>query len=252
MIENKQLYPYHTAEQMETPSGETNEVETEPIRVKFDQFLMRGIVCILTLLMVVFISKSHLKWACWARPYLHTAIYATSRETFGRFVASPLVGKILEQSRNLIRPEYFTRKSWEEPAVTVQSRSWEQWVWPVRGKLIKKFGWSSVPGKRSEFSTGIEISASPGEKIIAACAGTVQSVTRDSTTGWRIVIDHGGALKTVYQNLGYVYVESGQSVYTGAPIAKMKLSGAAGDSVLHFELWEAGKPADPLDWFVIS
>jgi septal ring factor EnvC (AmiA/AmiB activator) len=31
----------------------------------------------------------------------------------------------------------------------------------------------------------------------------------------------------------------------------MKLSGKAGDSTLHFELWEAGKPVDPLNWFII-
>lgn len=251
MIENKQLYPYNAGEQMETPPSETDETEKEKIRAKFDQFLMRSIVCILTLLMVVFITKSPLKWARWAKSYLHTAIYATGRQTFGRFAASPLVKKVLEQSRNLIRPAYFTRRLMEEPVVTVQGRSLERWVWPVRGKLINKFGWNSASGNRSIFSNGIEISASPGEKIIAACSGTVQSVTRDPATDWRIVIDHGGAVKTVYQNLGYVYAETGQSVYTGAPIAKMKLSGESGDSILHFELWEAGKPADPLNWFVI-
>jgi murein DD-endopeptidase MepM/ murein hydrolase activator NlpD len=252
MIENKQLYPYNAGEQMETPPSETDEFDTKTIRTQFDQFMMRGIICSLTLLMVFFISKSDLKWARWVKPYLHTAIYATSRQTFGRFAASPLVNTILEQSRNLIRPEYFTRRLLEEPAATVQSRSLEQWVWPVRGTLIDKFGWSSASGNRSVFSNGIKISALPGEKIIAARTGTVQSVTRDPATGgWRIVIDHGGALKTVYQNLGYVYVENGQSVYTGAPIAKMKLSGESGDSVLHFELWEGGKPADPLNWFVI-
>jgi murein DD-endopeptidase MepM/ murein hydrolase activator NlpD len=252
MIENKQLYPYNAAaEPTETSSCETDVAETEKLRAKFDQFLMRGLVCILTFLIIVFISQSQLEWVRWAKPYLHIAICATSRQTFGRFVESPLVAEVLAQSRNLIRPEYFTRKLLKEPAATVQSSSLEQWVWPVRGRLIKKFGWSSTSGNRSVFSSGIEISAPPGEKIIAACAGTVQSVTRTPATVWSVVIDHGDALKTVYQNLGYVYVESGQFVYTGAPIAKMKLSGKAGDSTLHFELWEAGKPVDPLNWFII-
>jgi murein DD-endopeptidase MepM/ murein hydrolase activator NlpD len=252
MIENKHLYPYnsdHAVEIITPPSSETDGDERG--RDKFYHFLMRCSVCILTLLMIVFISQSRLAWARRAKSYLHTAIYATSRQTFGRFADSPWVTRVLEKSRSIIRPEYFTRKLRDEPAVTVASRSGESWVWPVRGRLIRKFGWSLSPENRSEYSQGIAVSALPGEKIIAAYEGTVKSVTRDQTSGWNVVIDHGDAGKTVYQNLGYVYVEAGQYVNAGAPIAKMRQSGASGDSVLHFELWEAGKPVDPLNRFVI-
>jgi murein DD-endopeptidase MepM/ murein hydrolase activator NlpD len=252
MIENKQLYSYHVDEQpMESLSSEANQAEDARLQAKFDQLLARGIVCVLTFLMLVFISKSHLAWARRAKTYLHTAIHATSRQTFGRFAGSPLVAQVLKNSRNMLHPETFTRKWLEEPAITVESRSAERWVWPVRGKLIKRFGLSIDPENQNQFSQGIEISALPGEKIAAVGAGAVESVTQNPDLGWRVAINHRGGRRSVYQNLGYVYVESGQYVDTGAPIAKMKLSGLAGDSVLRFEFWEDGKPVDPLYMFAV-
>lgn len=118
---------------------------------------------------------------------------------------------------------------------------------PVSGKVVREYGWVQSPLDGMErFHPGIDISAPPGETVVAALAGTVKRIGRDEVLGEYILIEHGNGNYTLYGGVAEIAVEEGQEVAAGQVIAVVGEGDVPGGG-LHFEVREKGELVDPLE-----
>jgi murein DD-endopeptidase MepM/ murein hydrolase activator NlpD len=105
---------------------------------------------------------------------------------------------------------------------------------PVQGRIIRAF----EKGKNE----GIGIAADAGSAVVAADAGTVAAITRDTDQVPILVIRHSGNLLTVYAGVDEIAVQKGDQVKRGEKIAVVR---AANPPFLHFEVREGFDSVDP-------
>ena len=111
-------------------------------------------------------------------------------------------------------------------------------IYPVRGNIVRAYAAGS--------NEGIDIAASAGDEVVAAAAGTVAAITRDTNGIAIVVIRHATDLLTVYTNLDGLTVAEGASVRQGQKIGVVK---ATNPAVVHFEVRLSGmKSANPEDY----
>jgi murein DD-endopeptidase MepM/ murein hydrolase activator NlpD len=110
----------------------------------------------------------------------------------------------------------------------------EDFMWPVKGKVILTFGQTS----HNMINKGINIQADSGSAVVAARSGKVVFYSPDFTGfGETIIIDHGDGFSTVYARNSQVFVKVGNEVKKGALIAKLGSSGKRDKNIcLHFEI----------------
>jgi murein DD-endopeptidase MepM/ murein hydrolase activator NlpD len=121
-------------------------------------------------------------------------------------------------------------------------RSKEDFIWPVRGKVISSFGerQGTAPNK------GIDIQARAGMPIVAARSGKV-IFSEDKLRGYgkTVILDHGDGYNTVYAHNSEILVKIGESVTQAVTIAKMGSTGRSQTPYLHFEIRKGHKPRNP-------
>ncbi|WP_264213119.1 peptidoglycan DD-metalloendopeptidase family protein [Leisingera thetidis] len=110
-------------------------------------------------------------------------------------------------------------------------------AYPVQGKIIKTY----AKGRND----GIDIAAAAGAPVTAAEAGTVAAITKDSNNVPIVVIRHSQKLLTVYQNVGNITVNKGDSVVRGQRIASLR---SGDDAYVHFEVRDGFESIDPLSY----
>ena len=119
--------------------------------------------------------------------------------------------------------------------------------WPVRGRIVRRFGTQphpDVPSVKIQ-NSGIDIDAGPSEAVEAVFAGEVISLREIPGLNQVIMVRHGG-FYTVYSNLQHPRVKRGDTVQAGQQLG---LTTAEGDA-LHFELWRGKEPLNPAAWLV--
>ena len=119
-------------------------------------------------------------------------------------------------------------------------------VRPVMGSVSSGFGMREHPvlgGKRQH--QGIDLEAPKGSPILAAMAGEVEAVERDSTYGLKIVLRHANEYRTVYAHCDEALVKAGDQVKAGQVIGRVGDSGLATGPHLHFELRIGDRAIDP-------
>ncbi len=94
---------------------------------------------------------------------------------------------------------------------------------------------------------GFDIAATQGTPICASLGGVVvEASTGDNGGyGYKVVIDHGNGIKTVYAHCSKLLVRAGQRVTTGEVIAKVGNTGRSSGPHLHFEIRVNGNYVDP-------
>ena len=97
--------------------------------------------------------------------------------------------------------------------------------------------------------SGIDISAPYGQAVVAAESGTVVFAGSRGGYGLTVIIDHGGALATLYAHLSSVGVGTGSTVSRGQRIGSVGCSGYCTGPHLHFETRVNGEPVDPMRFF---
>lgn len=105
---------------------------------------------------------------------------------------------------------------------------------PVQGSIVRPFQKGS--------NEGIGISAAAGTAVVAADAGTVAAITRDTDQVPILVLRHEGSLLTVYAGLDNIAVKKGDRVQRGQKIAVVR---DANPPFLHFEVREGFNSVDP-------
>lgn len=122
-------------------------------------------------------------------------------------------------------------------------------LWPVHGPITSPFGPRINPVfGNSEFHTGIDIGAATGVPVLAAEAGTVIYSGVMQGYGNVIILDHGGALATLYAHQSALLVSVGQKVAKGQQIGKVGCTGLCTGPHLHFETRVGGSPVQPLSF----
>jgi septal ring factor EnvC (AmiA/AmiB activator) len=121
-----------------------------------------------------------------------------------------------------------------------------QLPWPVKGKLITKFGKNKHPELDTYLiSNGIKIEARKGAPVIAVSKGEIIFCGEFRAYGQMIIIDHNGGFYTVYGMLEDILVEENQKVDAYEQIGSIT---SEEDPVLYFEVRVDSKPEDPLLW----
>ena len=98
----------------------------------------------------------------------------------------------------------------------------------------------------SRLHAGVDFSAGTGTPILAAGNGTVVYAGWKGGYGNAVVIDHGGALATLYAHQSRIAVANGQAVKRGQVIGYVGSTGFSTGPHLHFEVRVNGTPVDPL------
>lgn len=124
----------------------------------------------------------------------------------------------------------------EEPPMQQSSA---ELLWPLRtrGFITRTAASGDHPG--------LDIAAPLHSEVQAAGPGRVLEAGNDAVYGRYVLVDHGGALHTLYAHAARVTVKKGERVDAGQVIA---LSGSTGRSTgphLHFEVRRDGVPVDP-------
>lgn len=108
-------------------------------------------------------------------------------------------------------------------------------VMPVSGSIIREYS----KGKNE----GIDISASAGQPVKAAEAGTVASISTTTEGVQLLLVRHAGDLITVYTHVSDISVSKGATVSKGQTIARVASGSPA---FLHFEVRKGFDSTDPM------
>ena len=123
-------------------------------------------------------------------------------------------------------------------------------IFPVRGKIVKKFGPFNHPTLHVQaFHSGIEVAADRGEPVRAVHAGRVVFADWFKGYGNVLIIDHDDHYYTVHAFLEEVFKSVDSLVDAGDVVATVGDSGTLGTPGLYFELRHRDTPLDPLEWF---
>ena len=118
--------------------------------------------------------------------------------------------------------------------------------WPLRGKVVVRFGATAVDGERS--SQGVLIAAKDGSEVRAVSHGRVVYADWLRGYGLLLIIAHGEGYLSLYGYNETLLKEAGDWVDAGEVVATSGDSGGRKTAGLYFELRRDGKPIDPAAW----
>jgi murein DD-endopeptidase MepM/ murein hydrolase activator NlpD len=119
-------------------------------------------------------------------------------------------------------------------------------LWPVMGPITGPFGSRIDPfNGEGAFHSGVDISCSYGQPIIAPADGVVTYANFYNGYGRLIEIDHGNNLSTRYGHLSGFAVTDGQTVRKGQVIGYVGMSGRSTGAHLHYEVRIHDTPVNP-------
>jgi len=124
---------------------------------------------------------------------------------------------------------------------------------PVEGEIVGSFGQASVinDSPRSPHS-GVDLKASLGTPVLAMNHGKVVLVADQFFTGISLVIDHGGAVQSMYFHLDKVLVNQDDQVKKGQVVGLVGSTGRASGPHLHLGVRVNSARVDPLQLTLVS
>jgi murein DD-endopeptidase MepM/ murein hydrolase activator NlpD len=126
--------------------------------------------------------------------------------------------------------------------------------WPVeQAGLSSLFGMRVHPveGKR-RMHHGVDLAAAAGRVVSSAASGWVVRAGWTGGYGLMVEVRHPGDLTTRYSHLSAILCAPGDAVDPGQPLGLVGRTGLATGPHLHFEVWRAGEPRDPLPWLGLA
>lgn len=159
----------------------------------------------------------------------------------------------LPKNRQVASYQYSkTKGSWKKPKnsrpkkvpeLKAPPRTSSRFLWPVRGKVISRFGKKGG----GLYNDGLNIAAAAGSPVRAAENGVVAYGGSElAGFGNLILIKHSGGYVTAYAHNSVLLVKRGQKVRRGEIIAKVGSTGAVARPQLHFEIRKGRRSVNPL------
>jgi len=125
---------------------------------------------------------------------------------------------------------------------TPPPRTGKGFAWPVRGRVVSRFGAKS-DGLHND---GINIRVDKGAPVRAADNGVVVYAGSGlKGYGKLVLIRHAGGWITAYAHNDQLLVDRGQSVTSGQIIARAGSTGSVSTPQLHFEIRKGANAVDP-------
>ena len=119
--------------------------------------------------------------------------------------------------------------------------------WPVKGKLLARFG-DPKAGGRLRWN-GLWIAGSEGDAVKAVARGRVAYVGWMHAYGLIVVLEHEGGYYSLYGHNQNVAVSIGDWVQTGDVLASVGATGGHDKTGLYFELRKGTDAVNPRLWF---
>jgi len=136
------------------------------------------------------------------------------------------------QPRNIAKQEQI------EPSVNpISVPESGRMTYPIEGLIIREYSKNK--------NDGIDFTAQPGSRVVAADTGVVATVTEDTNQIAIVVLKHPKNILTVYANITNIQVSTNQNVIRGEVLGEIP----DGDPpYLHFEVREGFESTDPLNY----
>lgn len=100
---------------------------------------------------------------------------------------------------------------------------------------------------------GVDYTVSEGSRVFATADGRIKEIiTKRTSSGNTVVIDHGNGYETVYSHLGKIYARRGDRVRRGDIIAQSGNTGLSLAPHLHYEIRHNGMRVDPIHYFFMG
>ncbi|HEY5607371.1 MAG TPA: LysM peptidoglycan-binding domain-containing M23 family metallopeptidase [Alphaproteobacteria bacterium] len=131
------------------------------------------------------------------------------------------------------------------PLAAIPPRSGRTFEWPVRGKLLARYG---TQGKGLH-NDGINIAARSGTRVRAAESGVVAYAGNELRGfGNLLLIKHADGWVTAYAHNEKLLVGRGDQIARGQGIAIVGATGNVSEPQLHFEVRRGQRALDPLKY----
>ena len=118
--------------------------------------------------------------------------------------------------------------------------------WPVKGRIISRFGSLRKGGKLKW--QGVSISARNGVEVKAISTGKVVFADWFRNMGLLLILDHGDGFMSLYGHNERLLKKPGDWVIADDLIARVGDTGGQQLSGLYFEIRQSGNPIDPVLW----
>ena len=132
------------------------------------------------------------------------------------------------------------------PALPSITRARGALAWPLRGRVLQRFG--AGPGGGQPGSDGILLEADEGAPVRAPHAGRVVFADWVRGLGFLIVLDHGEDVLSLYAYNDRLLGKKGEIVSKGQVIAHAGSTGGRREPGLYFEIRRNARPVDPIRW----
>jgi len=116
--------------------------------------------------------------------------------------------------------------------------------WPLEGFMTRGFEGAGIDPSLSH--SGIDLAVPRGTPVRAVGSGLVIAADWTPRYGYRVIIDHGSGVLSMYGHNELLLVQPGDRVRAGSPIALSGNSGISTAPHLHLELWIGGRAVNPI------
>ena len=129
------------------------------------------------------------------------------------------------------------------PSVPAESQA-GRFTMPLKAwtKVTDRFG---APRGNGLIHGGIDLALSTHTPVYAACTGTVESTSYNSTYGNNVIIDCGDSYETLYGHLSQILVKAGDAANSSLVLGMSGSTGYSTGEHLHFEIRYQGIPVNP-------
>ncbi len=148
-----------------------------------------------------------------------------------------------------------TRKGGKKPSAPIDYKLGNEFSsnkgklpWPAEGPVIDHYGQHYHPvfkNVKLPFNNGMTIGLSKGTAVKAVFNGTVKQIVVMPGYNQCVLVQHGNYF-SFYCKLGSVSVKPGEKVKTGQVLGTVDT--IAGETALHFQIWEGRSPQNPEHW----
>ena len=148
-----------------------------------------------------------------------------------------------------------TRKGGKKPSAPIDYKLGNEFSsnkgklpWPAEGPVIDHYGQHYHPvfkNVKLPFNNGMTIGLSKGTAVKAVFNGTVKQIVVMPGYNQCVLVQHGNYF-SFYCKLCSVSVKPGEKVKTGQVLGTVDT--IAGETALHFQIWEGRSPQNPELW----
>ena len=124
-----------------------------------------------------------------------------------------------------------------------------EWSLPITAPTSGVFGSRrTYNGTERSWHRGHDLAAKTGTPIKAPADGIVRLARDTFMSGNLVMLDHGGAVTSVYAHMSEMDVKVGDEVKAGDVIGKVGTTGRSSGPHLHWGMYWKNTPIDPILW----